>query len=151
MPANTDRLGSLVEEIGGLGRVGARVGKVAAEEFGGGEIDEDQHRVGSVGSRRTWPVAAVRFVAARLFPSNPLDLVQWTAPDVAEAVDHRVVASLNRSVSCSTPCETSLAEADQPRSVALRLPTARYQLPPGDGFCLPEQKEQVHPPLARRP
>ena len=32
-----------MEEIGGLGRVGARVGKVAAEEFGGGEIDEDQH------------------------------------------------------------------------------------------------------------
>ena len=49
------------------------------------------------------------------------------------------------------------AVRDQPRRggpaevVALGLPTARYQLPPGDGFCLPEQKEQVHPPLARQP
>ncbi len=133
-----------MEEIGGLGCVGARVGEVAAAEFGGGEIDEDQHA----------------------FLSNRLDLVQWTAPDVAEAVDRRVVASLNRSACCSTPCETSLAEAstwwpssgacatracDQPRSVALGLPTARYQLPAGDGFCLPDQKEQVHPPLARQP
>ena len=105
-----------MEEIGGLGRVGARVGKVAAAEFGGGEIDEDQHALAAWGrdgrgrSRRsgTW--------RPRLFPSNPLDLVQWTAPDVAEAVDRRVVASLNRSACCSTPCETSLAEADQPRS-----------------------------------
>jgi hypothetical protein len=32
-------------------------------------------------------------VERRLLPSNPVDLVQWTAPDVAEAVDRRVVAS----------------------------------------------------------
>ena len=29
----------------------------------------------------------------RLLRSNPVDLVQWTAPDVADAVDRRVVAS----------------------------------------------------------
>jgi integrase len=32
-------------------------------------------------------------VERRLLPSNPVDLVQWTAPDVAETVDRRVVAS----------------------------------------------------------
>jgi integrase len=32
-------------------------------------------------------------VERRLLPSNPIDLVQWTAPAVAEAVDRRVVAS----------------------------------------------------------
>jgi integrase len=32
-------------------------------------------------------------VERRLLSSNPVDLVQWTAPDVAEAVDRRVVAS----------------------------------------------------------
>lgn len=32
-------------------------------------------------------------VERRLLPSNPVDLVQWTAPDVAEAVDRRVVTS----------------------------------------------------------
>jgi integrase len=32
-------------------------------------------------------------VERRLLPSNPVDQVQWTAPDVAEAVDRRVVAS----------------------------------------------------------
>ncbi len=32
-------------------------------------------------------------VERRLLPSNPVDRVQWTARDVAEAVDRRVVAS----------------------------------------------------------
>ncbi len=32
-------------------------------------------------------------VERRLLPTNPVDLVQWTAPDVAESVDRRVVAS----------------------------------------------------------
>ena len=41
-----------MEEIGGLGRVGARVWKVAAAEFGSGEIDEDQHALAAWGLTR---------------------------------------------------------------------------------------------------
>lgn len=39
----TDRIGSLVQEIGSLGRVRAGVGKVAAVQFDSGEFDENQH------------------------------------------------------------------------------------------------------------
>ena len=41
-----------------------------------------------------WVSGASRPVSSRrLLLNNPVDLVQWTAPDVAEAVDRRVVAS----------------------------------------------------------
>jgi hypothetical protein len=35
-------------------------------------------------------------VERRLLPANPIDQVQWTAPEVAQAVDRRVVASLGQ-------------------------------------------------------
>lgn len=51
-------------------------------------------------------------VERRLLPANPVDQVQWSAPDVAEAVDRRVVAS--------------------PEQVAALLATVRWQPRRGD-------------------
>lgn len=43
-------------------------------------------------------------VERRLLPSNPVDPVQWSAPEVAQAVDRRVVRRRSRCGRCSTRC-----------------------------------------------
>jgi hypothetical protein len=90
-------------------------------------------------------------VERRLLLSNPVDLVQWTAPDVAESVDRRVVASPNQ---VRTLLDASLAGAstwwpssgacttracDRPKSSPCELATASYRHPAGDGSNLPGQ------------
>jgi hypothetical protein len=93
-------------------------------------------------------------VERRLLLNNPVDQVQWTAPDVAEAVDRRVVASPARCARCSMPCGTSLVGAStwwpssgacttracaRPRSWPCGLATASCRHPGGDGCNSPGQ------------
>ena len=47
--SGTDRVGSLLQEFGSLGGVGAGGGKVAAVQFGRGEIDQNQHALPAPG------------------------------------------------------------------------------------------------------
>lgn len=47
--SGADRVGSLVQEFGSLGGVGAGGGKVAAVQFGCGEIDQNLHALPAPG------------------------------------------------------------------------------------------------------
>ncbi len=93
-------------------------------------------------------------VERRLLLNNPVDQVQWTAPDVAEAVDRRVVASPAQVRALLDAVRASHAAAStwwpssgacttracvRPRSWPCGRVTASYRHPGGDGCSLPGQ------------
>jgi len=42
-----------------------------------------------------------------ILPANPIGKVTWKAPEVAEEIDRRVVASLSKLARCSPPSRPS--------------------------------------------
>ncbi len=66
-------------------------------------------------------------VERKLLPTNPIDQVQWSAPEVAETVDRRVVAS---------PAQVKqLLAAVARKGIAARIcmPTSPFFTMPGSG------------------